>query len=86
MEKSEEMEELEELVESEELYESGEKKFERAVMIIVCWLIGFLGIHRFIKKYWKSGLIFLFTGGLLGVGWAVDLIWLILEKELIFAQ
>ncbi|MHA1307225.1 MAG: hypothetical protein ACTSQN_08040 [Candidatus Heimdallarchaeota archaeon] len=29
-------------------------------------------------------LIFLFTGGLLGVGWAVDLIWL--EKDLILAQ
>ncbi|MHA1922195.1 MAG: NINE protein [Candidatus Heimdallarchaeota archaeon] len=80
MEKSEELEEPEELEESEELI------FVRVIMIIVCWAAGFLGIHRFIKKYWKSGLIFLFTGGLLGVGWAVDLIWLILDKPLIFAQ
>ena len=63
-----------------------EEEAERILMIIVCWIVGFLGIHRFIKKYWKSGLIFLFTGGLLGIGWAVDLIWLILEKVLIFPQ
>ncbi|MHA1188421.1 MAG: NINE protein [Candidatus Heimdallarchaeota archaeon] len=79
-EELEETEELEEIDDSDELEESEELIFVR------CWAAGFLGIHRFIKKYWKSGLIFLFTGGLLGVGWAVDLIWLILNKPLIFAQ
>ena len=63
-----------------------DEKTERIVLVIVCWLVGFLGIHRFIKKYWISGLIFVFTGGILGIGWAIDLIWLILEKEFIFPK
>ena len=31
-------------------------------------------------------IVLLFTGGLIGVGWIIDLIWLILEKKLIFAK
>jgi len=63
-----------------------EEKTERIILIVVCWLFGFLGIQRFIKKYWISGLIWVFTLGLLGVGWILDLIWLILEKPFFFAK
>ncbi|NHJ31673.1 MAG: NINE protein [Asgard group archaeon] len=55
-------------------------------MILVCWFLGYLGIHRFLKKYWLSGFIWLCTGGLFGIGWIIDLIWIILDKPLIFAQ
>lgn len=36
-------------------------------------LIGFCGIHRFYNGKWVTGLIWLFTGGLLLIGQIVDL-------------
>lgn len=37
------------------------------------WLFGFTGAHRFYFGRRVSGLIWLLTGGLCGVGWLVDL-------------
>jgi len=37
------------------------------------WLFGFLGAHRFYYGRPVSGTIWLFTLGLLGVGWLIDL-------------
>ena len=59
---------------------------DKIVMILVCFFLGYLGIHRFLKKYWLSGIIWLCTGGLFGIGWIIDLIWIILDKQMIFAQ
>lgn len=39
----------------------------------VLWLFGFTGAHRFYYGRRVSGLIWLLTGGLLGIGWLVDL-------------
>ncbi|MHA1922192.1 MAG: NINE protein [Candidatus Heimdallarchaeota archaeon] len=59
---------------------------DKIVMLLVCFFLGVLGIHRFLKKYWLSGLIWLCTGGLLTIGMWIDLIWILLDKPLIFAQ
>lgn len=37
------------------------------------WIFGFLGAHRFYFGRPISGTIYLFTLGLLGIGWLVDL-------------
>jgi len=42
----------------------------------VCWILltflGFLGIHRFYMGKWGTGLLYLFTLGLFGIGWLYD--------------
>ena len=39
----------------------------------VVWIFGFLGAHRFYFGKQITGTIWFFTGGLLGIGWLVDL-------------
>ena len=39
---------------------------------LLCF-IGFFGIHRFYNGKWVTGLIWLFTGGLLLIGQIIDL-------------
>ena len=39
----------------------------------ILWIFGFIGAHRFYYGKPKSGTIYFFTLGLLGIGWLVDL-------------
>lgn len=39
----------------------------------LCWLLGFLGMHRFYYGKQISGTIWFFTGGLFLIGWIIDL-------------
>lgn len=39
----------------------------------LCWIFGFLGMHRFYYGKQITGTIWFFTGGLLLIGWIVDL-------------
>jgi len=39
----------------------------------ILWILGFLGAHRFYFGRPVSGTIYLFTLGLLGIGWLIDL-------------
>lgn len=46
------------------------------------WIFGFIGIHRFYYGKPISGIIWLLTGGLLFVGWIIDLFLIpAMEKE-----
>ena len=46
--------------------------------LLIVIFLGVFGVHKFIDKDYKMGLIYLFTGGLCGIGWIIDII-----KELI---
>ncbi|MBS0266360.1 MAG: TM2 domain-containing protein [Planctomycetes bacterium] len=39
----------------------------------LCWILGFTGAHRFYYGKQITGTLWFFTGGLLGVGWLIDL-------------
>jgi TM2 domain-containing membrane protein YozV len=51
-----------------------EPKYTHSVaMGYLLWIFGFMGAHRFYYGKPKSGTLWFFTLGLLGVGWFIDL-------------
>lgn len=44
------------------------------VAFVLCFLLGVLGIHRFYVGKVGSGVLYLLTGGVFGIGWLVDVI------------
>jgi hypothetical protein len=50
----------------------------RVSVLLICLILGWLGVHRFVTGKVLSGIIYLFTFGLFGVGWAYDFLRIIL--------
>ena len=51
-------------------YESGSKDYNLAWIFLT--FFGLFGIHRLYMEKWFTGLLYLFTGGLLGLGYIYD--------------
>lgn len=50
---------------------------KRLVLLVVCFFLGYLGIHRLVVGKIGTGILYFLTGGLLGIGWIVDMIMLL---------
>lgn len=50
------------------------------VILIIAILIGGLGIHRFMVGKIGTGILWLITGGLCGIGWLIDVIMIAMGK------
>lgn len=48
---------------------------------VLCLLLGWLGAHKFYEGRIGMGILYLFTCGLLGIGWLVDLIVLLFKPN-----
>ncbi len=59
---------------------------QKLIDILLSLFLGYLGVHRFMRGYTISGLVYLFTGGLFFVGYVLDLVFIINERELVFAK
>jgi len=51
-----------------------QKEINAITYLVLAILLGWLGVHRFYRGSSGMGVLYLFTGGFCGVGWAVDII------------
>jgi hypothetical protein len=45
-----------------------------ATVLVLCLIVGGFGVHRFYVGKVGTGILWALTGGLLGIGWLVDVI------------
>ena len=46
----------------------------RIVALLLCFFLGCIGVHHFYVGRIGQGILYIFTGGLFGIGWLVDFI------------
>ncbi|MBQ8749304.1 MAG: TM2 domain-containing protein [Clostridia bacterium] len=54
-----------------------EKKHSRWTLFWICLIVGYLGVHRFMVGKTGTGILYLLTGGLAGIGYLVDIFMLL---------
>lgn len=57
------------------------RPLSKIVSLILCIAMGVLGVHRFYEGKVGTGFLWLFTGGMFGIGWLVDIITLACLKN-----
>lgn len=53
------------------VFRSG-KRIDKWVAFVLAFFLGFLGVHRFYEGKIGTGILWLLTGGMFGIGWLAD--------------
>ena len=56
------------------MYSGPVSQKDKIIALILCIFLGALGLHHFYVGRIGYGILYIFTGGLLGIGWLVDII------------
>lgn len=59
----------------------GETVCDKWVAFLLCFFLGGFGAHKFYEGKIGMGILYLFTGGLFGIGWLVDWIMILGKPE-----
>ena len=51
------------------------------VAFLLCFFLGYIGAHKFYEGKVGMGILYLFTGGLIGIGWLIDTIALLFKPN-----
>ncbi len=59
---------------------AGKSEKNKLTVLLLCIFLGGLGIHRFYVGKIGTGIIWLLTGGVFGIGWIVDIVLIAVDK------
>ena len=59
----------------------GVKPKNKWVAFLLCLFLGYIGAHKFYEGKVLMGILYIFTMGLFGIGWFIDLIVLLLKPN-----
>ena len=59
---------------------AGKSDKNKITALLLCIFLGGLGIHRFYVGRIGTGIVWLLTGGVFGIGWIVDIIMIAVDK------
>ena len=71
--------ELTELYESRIAAQDAEERATALPEFLICLFLGALGGHKFYRKQFGMGIVYLLTGGLFGIGWLIDTVKLLFK-------
>jgi len=59
----------------------GGKMKNKWIALLLCIFLGVIGAHKFYEEKYGMGILYLFTCGLFGVGWVLDIIALLFKPN-----
>ena len=51
----------------------GGRYINKWIAFILCFFLGIFGVHKFYEGKIGSGILYLFTSGIFGIGWLIDI-------------
>lgn len=63
---------------------TGGKACNKWVALLLCIFLGYFGAHKFYEGKAGLGILYIFTGGLCGIGWFIDIILILLKPRIYY--
>ena len=59
----------------------GVRPKSKVTALLLCIFLGVFGAHKFYEDKWLLGIVYFLTGGLFGVGWLIDIVFLLMKPD-----